>query len=94
MASEKPDTRVGLGEFAGRSGVVHVDVAVVELGERGVHVGMGQEVVWVCIDPGEGGGFVEVVNGALVVSGLSPGDAAPGVALRVVELNATISVSP
>ena len=74
-----------LGEFGGRAGVVWVYV-VVELGERGVHVGMGQEVVEVCIDPGEGGGFVEVVYGALIIGDLGPGDAAAGVALGVMGL--------
>ena len=74
-----------LGEFVGGSGVC-IYVVVVELRERGVHVGVGQQVVEVCIDRGEGGGFVEVVNGALVVAGFSPGDAAPGIALGGVGL--------
>ena len=58
-------TRVGLGEFVCRGGVVHVDVVVVELGERGVHVGMDYQVVQVSARPFDFGRFVEVVYGAL-----------------------------
>ena len=75
-----------LGKFVGGSSVVWIYVVVVELGERGVHVGMGQQVVEAPVAPGEGGGFVEFVYGTLVIGNLTPGDAAPGVALGVLGL--------
>ena len=79
-----------MGEFACRAGVVCVDVVVLDLGERGVHVGVGRLVVQVGIKPAERGGFVEVVYGALVIADLCPGDAAADVALCVVGLGSPV----
>ena len=90
VVSKQLDALVGLGvprmrvqclldEFGSRSGVVGIYVIVVELGERGVHVGVGQQVMQVGVVAGEGGGFVEVVYGALVIGDFAPADASSGV---------------
>ena len=103
MVSEQSDAPVGLGvpriqvqrilgEFACRAGVVCVDVVDLDMGERGVHVGVERQVVGVRIIPVERGGFVEVVYGALVIGDLRPVDAAPSETLGVLGLYTIISV--
>ena len=53
------------------------------LGELGVHSGVGQQVVQVGVESPDRWGFVEVVDGALVIGDFCPGDAAASVVLRV-----------